>query len=147
MKRVAPGSVPPSFWALVPEQVGEGEWAANPRSLPSLLSERPNAIAFLSLSGEDLAFFGPYGDASATPHLVQEATRAAQETGRQGIVAVVRNDETDRWDALQRLGFTVREARLGVLTQQAGAQGGGIAARDLFLLWKAAASTGGREGG
>jgi hypothetical protein len=134
MRRLPPGQVPAALWAHVPDQVGDSEWRADPKRLPALWSEAPSALMFLALAGEDLALHGPYGDVDATPQLVEEAVRIAVETRRRGLVAFVRNDEAMRLDALQRLGFILREARVGAIADAPARSDGGIPIRDLLVL-------------
>jgi hypothetical protein len=143
--RFRPAGLPPSLWAYVPERVGEGDAARDPRSLPAIWSEDPPALAFLGLVDQDLILFGPYGDGRATPRLVEEALEAARRTERQGVLAYCRNDETDRLDALQRLGFRLHAARLGIL-DGSGAPAGAIPPRDLLVLRREVASAEGGRG-
>jgi hypothetical protein len=107
---------------------------------PALASMEPRGALWLALDGEDLVLLGPYGAAEAFAPLVAAARRTALETGRARLLASVRNDEIDRFECLQRLGFTLMEARLGVLSageDERGDEGrtwGDIAARDELIF-------------
>ena len=143
VERVRPGALAPDFWALRPARLccRADEYQAD--GLPALTVRAPQAVLWLGLAGEDLVVFGPFGDVAAYGALTEAARCVAEETGRARLVASVRNDEIERFDSLQRLGFRLVEARIGVLSQAGEDEGeqarmwGDIAARDELVLARA----------
>jgi hypothetical protein len=111
--RVRPGALPPDLWALRPGRLAFRGAQYDADAQPALVSASPLAVLWLALEAEDLVILGPYGEVSAFAGLVSAARQVALESGRARLVASVRNDEIERFEWLQRLGFVLIEARLG----------------------------------
>lgn len=140
VERIPPGEPAPDLWALAPERLMFRGAAFARADQPALVVRSPDAALWLGLEGEDLVVLGPYGDVRSFAALVAEAQAIARATGRARLVASVRNDEIERFDSLQRLGFELIEARLGALAlggdsvRAEGLMWGDIAARDELVL-------------
>lgn len=142
VERSRPGELDPRLWAMAPRTLhfGGGEWTAD--RLPAVWSAAPAAVALLGLEAQGLVVFGPYGDTSVWADLLAAAEDVAHETGQGSLLASVRNDELERFEYLQRLGFIVYEARLGVYAAGDDAIGpeprfsGDIAVRDELLMMR-----------
>jgi hypothetical protein len=138
--RVPPGRLPADAWALVPETLAFRGAAFAHESQPALVAPASRAVLWLALDAEDLVLLGPYGSVEAYPALVAAARESARETGRSRLVASVRNDEMERFECLQRLGFVLVEVRIGALSagddpgRDEGRMWGDIAARDELVL-------------
>ena len=144
--RVRPGALPPDLWALRPERLAFRGVEYVPDDQPALVSTAPQAVLWLALAAEDLVVLGPYGEVGAFAALISAARDVALESGRARLVASVRNDEIERFECLQRLGFLLVEARIGVVAAGDSAKRdearmwGDIAARDELVLALAAAA-------
>jgi hypothetical protein len=142
VRRARPGELPPALWALGPKPLAYRDAYFEPARQPALWCVDPDAVAWLALWEEDLILLGPYGDTAAFGAIADAAARLAHDVGRRAVVAPVRNDEVERFECLQRLGFVLVEARVGAL---AGDGDGGderrgwgdIAIRDEFVLARA----------
>lgn len=163
VRRVRPGEVMRAF-GMWPDPLRFRDDAWSPRQLPALVAEwdtEVRAVAFWTLCAEGLVLFGPYGSLGVAPVVVAEARRVAAAVGQDAVWAPVGNDEIDRFEALQRLGFVLAEARLGVFAAEdsgamalggayegneaSAANGAGmrIAHRDELILRLAVGPTGG----
>lgn len=115
--RFHPGEAREAF-GLWPKQLAFRDWVWDPDTLPGILARGddavPCAVAFWTLAEEGVVLLGPYGAARAMACVVRAAEGVARSIGQGALLSPVGNDELDRFEILQRLGFTLAEARLGV---------------------------------
>lgn len=138
IERLRPGEARGEGWALGPAALAFADRTFDPGRLPALLSTEPFAALWWSLIDDDLVLFGPYGDTAAWSDLVAACVEVGRQTGRRSLRVAVRNDEIERFEMLQRLGFVLYEARVGVFAgpngDDSGRFCGDIAVRDELLL-------------
>ena len=120
--RLRPGGAGSAF-GLVPKALRFRGRGWDPARLPGLAvrgkdSLGPVALALWTVDVDGLILFGPYGQVRAMGALVSEAERIAALTGQAGVLCPVANDETDRLDLLQRLGFMLYEVHIGGLVEE-----------------------------